>query len=150
MRKALTFQKYSVFAPAHLKAPVSRSRQLFCEFWFPFRRHSLATSEDQPLRIAQSHCAAATDLQKSYIVAPETAVTGAKKAKVIVISGPTAVGKTELSLLLAEQLRGEIISADSVQVYRGLDIGSAKVDSCTGTSLQLVFLTIEPVSQIGQ
>ena len=43
------------------------------------------------------------------------------------LTGPTAVGKTEVSLLLAQRLGGEIISADSVQVYRGLDIGSAKV-----------------------
>ena len=44
------------------------------------------------------------------------------------LTGPTAVGKTEASLLLAQRLGGEIISADSVQVYRGLDIGSAKVE----------------------
>lgn len=46
---------------------------------------------------------------------------------VIIVTGPTAVGKTELSLKLAERLDGEIISADSVQVYRALDIGSDKV-----------------------
>ncbi|DBA89023.1 TPA: hypothetical protein ACH3X2_000238 [Trebouxia sp. C0005] len=46
---------------------------------------------------------------------------------VIVLTGPTAVGKTQLSLALAQQLRGEIISADSVQVYTGLDIGSDKI-----------------------
>ncbi len=40
--------------------------------------------------------------------------------------GPTGVGKTELSLQLAERLRAEIISADSMQVYRGMDIGTAK------------------------
>jgi tRNA dimethylallyltransferase len=44
----------------------------------------------------------------------------------IFIAGPTAVGKSEIALLLAEQLSGEIISADSMQVYRGLDIGTAK------------------------
>ena len=43
------------------------------------------------------------------------------------MTGPTAVGKTRVSLALAERLNGEIISADSVQVYRGLDIGSDKV-----------------------
>lgn len=48
---------------------------------------------------------------------------------VIVLTGPTAVGKTQLSLALAQQLRGEIISADSVQVYTGLDIGSDKVSA---------------------
>jgi tRNA dimethylallyltransferase len=44
----------------------------------------------------------------------------------ILIAGPTAVGKSEIALCLAERLRGEIISADSMQVYRGLDIGTAK------------------------
>jgi tRNA dimethylallyltransferase len=44
----------------------------------------------------------------------------------IFIAGPTAVGKSEIALLLAEQLGGEIISTDSMQVYRGLDIGTAK------------------------
>jgi tRNA dimethylallyltransferase len=44
----------------------------------------------------------------------------------IFIAGPTAVGKSEIVLALAEQLGGEIISADSMQVYRGLDIGTAK------------------------
>jgi tRNA dimethylallyltransferase len=44
----------------------------------------------------------------------------------IFIAGPTAVGKSEIALLLAEKTGGEIISADSMQVYRGLDIGTAK------------------------
>jgi tRNA dimethylallyltransferase len=43
-----------------------------------------------------------------------------------IITGPTAVGKTALTLLLAHKIRGEIINADSVQIYRRLDIGSAK------------------------
>ena len=47
--------------------------------------------------------------------------------KVIVITGPTAVGKTKLSIELAKRYNGEIINADAVQVYKGLDIGSAKV-----------------------
>jgi tRNA dimethylallyltransferase len=46
--------------------------------------------------------------------------------KIPVILGPTAVGKTEVSLLLAERIGGEIISADAFQVYRGMDIGTAK------------------------
>lgn len=49
------------------------------------------------------------------------------KKKVIFILGPTAVGKTYFSVLLAKKFGGEIISADSVQVFKGLDIGSAKV-----------------------
>ena len=46
--------------------------------------------------------------------------------KVLVLAGPTAVGKSALALRLCEQLPGELISVDSVQVYRGLQIGSAK------------------------
>lgn len=45
----------------------------------------------------------------------------------VILAGPTAVGKSELSLKLAEEIGGEIISADSMQVYRGMDIGSAKL-----------------------
>jgi tRNA dimethylallyltransferase len=44
----------------------------------------------------------------------------------IVITGPTAVGKTDLAIWLAERLNGEIISADSMQVYKYMDIGTAK------------------------
>ena len=47
--------------------------------------------------------------------------------KIIVITGPTAVGKTKLSIELVKRYNGEIINADAVQVYKGLDIGSAKV-----------------------
>ncbi|MDQ0204465.1 tRNA (adenosine(37)-N6)-dimethylallyltransferase MiaA [Pectinatus haikarae] len=49
-----------------------------------------------------------------------------EKKRVIVILGPTAVGKTELSLMLAKYLHTEIISGDSMLVYNGLDIGTAK------------------------
>ncbi|HAX73421.1 MAG TPA: tRNA (adenosine(37)-N6)-dimethylallyltransferase MiaA, partial [Firmicutes bacterium] len=46
--------------------------------------------------------------------------------ELICIVGPTAVGKTKLSIELAKQLNGEIISSDSMQIYRGMDIGTAK------------------------
>ena len=49
------------------------------------------------------------------------------KQPLIVLTGPTAVGKTALSLSLAKAVGGEIISADSMQVYRHMDIGSAKI-----------------------
>lgn len=49
------------------------------------------------------------------------------KNTVIAIIGPTAVGKTKLSIDMAKQFNGEIISGDSMQVYRGMDIGTAKV-----------------------
>ncbi len=48
---------------------------------------------------------------------------------IVFIAGPTAVGKSEIALLIAEKTGGEIISADSMQVYRGLDIGTAKPSS---------------------
>ena len=47
--------------------------------------------------------------------------------KVLVITGPTATGKTALSVALAKQMNGEVISADSMQIYKGMDIGTAKV-----------------------
>ncbi len=50
-----------------------------------------------------------------------------KKNPMIILTGPTAVGKTDLSIQLAKAMNGEIISADSMQVYRHMDIGSAKV-----------------------
>ena len=49
------------------------------------------------------------------------------KQPLIILTGPTASGKTALSVMLAKQIGGEIISADSMQVYRQMDVGSAKV-----------------------
>ena len=49
------------------------------------------------------------------------------KKPLIILTGPTAVGKTSLSIALAKAVNGEIISADSMQVYRHMDIGSAKI-----------------------
>jgi tRNA dimethylallyltransferase len=48
------------------------------------------------------------------------------KKQVIAVVGPTASGKTALSIFLAQKMNGEVISADSMQVYRGMDIGTAK------------------------
>ena len=50
-----------------------------------------------------------------------------EKPKVIVICGPTASGKTALSIDLAKRINGEVVSADSMQIYKDMDIGSAKV-----------------------
>ena len=50
-----------------------------------------------------------------------------KKIPLIVLVGPTAVGKTDISIKLAKKLNGEIISADSMQIYKYMDIGTAKV-----------------------
>lgn len=49
------------------------------------------------------------------------------KEKLVVIVGPTAVGKTKLSVELAKVLNGEVISGDSMQIYKGMDIGTAKI-----------------------
>ena len=49
------------------------------------------------------------------------------KRPLIILTGPTAVGKTSASINLAKAVNGEIISADSMQVYRHMDIGSAKI-----------------------
>ena len=49
------------------------------------------------------------------------------KPKIVVIAGPTASGKTALSIELAKKINGEIISSDSMQIYKDMDIGTAKV-----------------------
>lgn len=49
------------------------------------------------------------------------------KNKILVLAGPTAVGKTALSIELAKRLNGEIVSTDSMQIYKYMDIGSAKI-----------------------
>lgn len=49
------------------------------------------------------------------------------KKPLVIIAGPTAVGKSDMSVKVAELINGEIISADSMQVYRGMDIGTAKI-----------------------
>jgi len=59
-----------------------------------------------------------TDFDAGFVLPPGS----------IVIAGPTAAGKSEIALALAEELGGEIVSVDSMQVYRGLDIGTAKPD----------------------
>lgn len=62
------------------------------------------------------------------------------KKPLIVLTGPTAVGKTKLSIALAKAVNGEIVSADSMQVYRYMDVGSAKItpDEMDGVPHHLV------------
>jgi tRNA dimethylallyltransferase len=66
----------------------------------------------------------------------------------IILTGPTATGKTKLSIELAKTLNGEIISADSMQVYRHMDIGSAKIkpDEMEGIKHYLIDI-IEPTQE---
>lgn len=70
-----------------------------------------------------------------------------KRPKVIVLSGPTAVGKTKLSLLIAHAMGGEIISADSMQVYKGMDIGTAKVGVKERKSIPHHLIDIREISE---
>lgn len=68
--------------------------------------------------------------------------------KAIVIAGPTGVGKTKISIDLASELNAEIISSDSAQVYRGLNIGTAKItkEEMQGVKHHLIDI-VEPVSK---
>lgn len=75
------------------------------------------TFEDKELQILLTHF---TLPQKQKLI-PRS-----KKKKIIILAGPTAVGKSQLALIIAKAIGGEIISADSMQVYRGMDIGTAK------------------------
>ena len=67
--------------------------------------------------------------------------------KVIVIVGPTAVGKTALGVQLAQLFNGEVISGDSMQVYRGLDIGTAKVTDAEKESVPHHLIDVRDVDE---
>lgn len=65
-------------------------------------------------------------LCRSHLPQKQRVFSAQKKKRILIIAGPTASGKTQLSLSLANTIGGEILSADSMQVYRGMDIGTAK------------------------
>ena len=69
------------------------------------------------------------------------------RPRIIVLTGPTAAGKTELSLKLAKKFHGEIISADSRQVYRGMDIGTAKPTAAELKSIKHHLINIRKPNQ---
>jgi len=102
----------SAAACARLAPPTAASRR----WWHGHRRRVPARA------LATSSSAAASDDERR-----DVASSSPPLPRVLVLAGPTAVGKTSLSLDLASKLDGEIISADSVQVYRGLDVGSGKL-----------------------
>lgn len=70
------------------------------------------------------------------------------KKNLLIIAGPTAVGKTDISIKLAKELNGEIISTDSMQIYKYMDIGSAKIskEEMEGVSHHLIDI-IDPKIQ---
>jgi tRNA dimethylallyltransferase len=82
----------------------------------------LVPSEAAILEVKSAHLAVDITLPQK-----EKLFNSPQKPKVIVISGPTAVGKSDLAIEVSKALGGEIISADSMQIYRGMDIGTAKV-----------------------
>ena len=65
----------------------------------------------------------------------------------IFLAGPTAVGKSEIALLLAEKIGGEIISVDSMQVYRGLDIGTAKPSAAERARVRHHLIDVVDISE---
>ena len=65
--------------------------------------------------------------RRTLAVRADSSSDASNRPKVLVIAGPTAVGKTSLSLRMATALNGEIVSADSVQVFEGLDVGASKL-----------------------
>lgn len=73
-----------------------------------------------------------------------------EKKKLIVIAGPTAIGKTAVSIELAKRINGEIISADSMQVYRRMNIGTAKItkEEMQGIPHHLIDI-LEPCEEFG-
>ena len=73
--------------------------------------------------------------------------TGVRKKRVIVLSGPTASGKTSLSLSLAQSLGGEIVSADSMQVYQGMDVGTAKASDADQTLIAHHLIDIRAIEE---
>lgn len=66
---------------------------------------------------------------------------------VIAVVGPTAAGKSELSLTLARTLHGEVVNADSMQLYRGMDIGTAKLTKAERAGVRHHLLDVWPVTQ---
>jgi tRNA dimethylallyltransferase len=74
-------------------------------------------------------------------------VTAASPPPVIAVVGPTATGKTALAVALARRLGGEVVNADSMQLYRGMDIGTAKPDLAERGGVPHHLLDLWPVRQ---
>jgi len=79
------------------------------------------------LEIRCQQKSSATTIQNNYNSDDSDDRKKKKKKRVLVISGPTSVGKSSVAISIAKRVNGEIVSADSVQVYRNLNVGSAKL-----------------------
>ena len=109
-------------APCNLSQAKPTSKQLNLEGWAiqaGLKFSGRPTSAD-------SHFLSGSSIFPTPIPERQKILYPGRKKRVLVIAGPTAVGKTALSLSLAAAIGGEIISADSMQVYRGMDVGTAK------------------------
>ncbi len=71
-----------------------------------------------------------------------------QKPKILVVVGPTASGKSDLAVQLAEKFNGEVVSADSRQVYRGLDIGTGKITEAEMRTIPHHLLSVTPPETI--
>lgn len=72
-------------------------------------------------------CMNTQQILQDFLLSSSYDGAGNKKSKIIVIYGPTACGKTGLSIEVAKMLQTEIISTDSRQIFRGMDIGTGKI-----------------------
>jgi tRNA dimethylallyltransferase len=66
------------------------------------------------------------EADRANLVARAVALAGDSPTRILAVVGPTASGKTDLAVAVAERVGGEVVSVDSVQIYRGFDIGSGK------------------------
>lgn len=73
--------------------------------------------------------------------------SSAPASRVITVVGPTAAGKSDLGVFLAQQLDGEVVNADSMQLYRGMDIGTAKLTLAERESVPHRLLDIWDVTE---
>ena len=91
------------------------------------RQQQRAIGIGKQLEIRCQQKSSATTIQNNYNSDDSDDRKKKKKKRVLVISGPTSVGKSSVAISIAKRVNGEIVSADSVQVYRNLDVGSAKL-----------------------
>jgi hypothetical protein len=120
---------HTCLLPGQTQRPIinSLSRHTMHTTQNKFKRPRIAASTDS---VSAGSSPSSSPSREEDHQAQQQRAAYTARPKVVIITGPTAVGKTKLGLELAKHIGGEIISADSVQVYRGLDVGSDKVSCC--------------------